>query len=291
MNIFEAIMQGIIQGLTEFLPVSSSGHLSLYQHFTGNNGEGALLFSAVLHLGTLVAVFTAFRKTIWELIKELGFMIKDIFTGKFKWKEMNPPRRAIIMMIISLLMLIPFYIFKDFFEGVSEDSDIIVEGICFLYTATILFLSDRCVKGNKKFGDITVKNAVTVGAFQGVALLPGVSRSGSTISGGLFCGFERETAVQYSFILGIPAILGGCLLQVKDAVDQKAMDIEPLNFAVGFIVSAIVGICAIKMVNWLVKSDKFKIFAVYTLILGVVVIGIGIFEHAVGMNLVDYLKK
>lgn len=291
MNIFEAIMQVIIQGLTEFLPVSSSGHLSLYQHFTGNSGEGALLFSAVLHLGTLVAVFTAFRKTIWELIKELGFMIKDIFTGKFKWKEMNPPRRAIIMMIISLLMLIPFYIFKDFFEGVSEDSDIIVEGICFLYTATILFLSDRCVKGNKKFGDITVKNAVTVGAFQGVALLPGVSRSGSTISGGLFCGFERETAVQYSFILGIPAILGGCLLQVKDAVDQKAMDIEPLNFAVGFIVSAIVGICAIKMVNWLVKSDKFKIFAVYTLILGVVVIGIGIFEHAVGMNLVDYLKK
>ena len=290
MNIFEAIMQGIIQGLTEFHPVSSSGHLSLYQHFTGNSGEGALLFSAVLHLGTLVAVFTAFRKTIWELIKELGFMIKDIFTGKFKWKEMNPPRRAIIMMIISLLMLIPFYIFKDFFEGVSEDSDIIVEGICFLYTATILFLSDRCVKGNKKFGDITVKNAVTVGAFQGVALLPGVSRSGSTISGGLFCGFERETAVQYSFILGIPAILGGCLLQVKDAVDQKAMDIEPLNFAVGFIVSAIVGICAIKMVNWLVKSDKFKIFAVYTLILGVVVIGIGIFEHAVGMNLVDYLK-
>ena len=291
MNIFEAIMQGIIQGLTEFLPVSSSGHLSLYQHFTGNSGEGALLFSAVLHLGTLVAVFTAFRKTIWELIKELGFMIKDIFTGKFKWKEMNPPRRAIIMMILSLLMLIPFYIFKDFFEGVSEDSDIIVEGICFLYTATILFFSDRCVKGNKKFGDITVKNAVTVGAFQGVALLPGVSRSGSTISGGLFCGFERETAVQYSFILGIPAILGGCLLQVKDAVDQKAMDIEPLNFAVGFIVSAIVGICAIKMVNWLVKSDKFKIFAVYTLILGVVVIGIGIFEHAVGMNLVDYLKK
>ena len=291
MNIFEAIMQGIIQGLTEFLPVSSSGHLSLYQHFTGNSGEGALLFSAVLHLGTLVAVFTAFRKTIWELIKELGFMIKDIFTGKFKWKEMNPPRRAIIMMIISLLMLIPFYIFKDFFEGVSEDSDIIVEGICFLYTATILFFSDRCVKGNKKFGDITVKNAVTVGAFQGVALLPGVSRSGSTISGGLFCGFERETAVQYSFILGIPAILGGCLLQVKDAVDQKAMDIEPLNFAVGFIVSAIVGICAIKMVNWLVKSDKFKIFAVYTLILGVVVIGIGIFEHGVGMNLVDYLKK
>ena len=149
MSILEAIIQGIIQGLTEFLPVSSSGHLSLYQHFTGNSGEGALLFSAILHLGTLVAVFVAFRKTIWEMLKELVFMVRDIFTGKFKWSEMNGPRRAIIMMIISLLMLIPFYIFKDFFAGISEDSDISIEGLCFLYTSVILFISDRCVKGSK----------------------------------------------------------------------------------------------------------------------------------------------
>lgn len=291
MSFLEALMQGIIQGLTEFLPVSSSGHLSLYQHFTGNSGEGALLFSAILHLGTLAAVFIAFRKTICELIFEFFSLIKDIFTGKFKWKTMNPQRRAIIMLVISLLMLIPFYIFKDYFEKVSEDSDIVIEGICFLYTSVILFISDRCVKGNKKFGDITVKNAVTVGTFQGIALLPGVSRSGSTISSGLFCGFERGTAVEYSFILGIPAILGGCLLQVKDAVEQKAMDINILNFAVGFITSAVVGICAIKMVNWLVKSDKFKIFAIYTFILGIIVTGIGIFEHSVGMNIVDYFRK
>lgn len=291
MSFLEALMQGIIQGLTEFLPVSSSGHLSIYQHFTGNNGEGALLFSAILHLGTLAAVFIAFRKTICELILEFFSLIKDIFTGKFKWKTMNPQRRAIIMLVISLLMLIPFYIFKDYFEKVSEDSDIVIEGICFLYTSVILFISDRCVKGNKKFRDITVKNAVTVGTFQGIALLPGVSRSGSTISSGLFCGFERGTAVEYSFILGIPAILGGCLLQVKDAVEQKAMDINILNFAVGFITSAVVGICAIKMVNWLVKSDKFKIFAIYTFILGIIVTGIGIFEHSVGMNIVDYFRK
>lgn len=291
MSFLEALMQGIIQGLTEFLPVSSSGHLSLYQHFTGNSGEGALLFSAILHLGTLAAVFIAFRKTICELILEFFSLLKDIFTGKFKWKTMNPQRRAIIMLVISLLMLIPFYIFKDYFEKVSEDSDIVIEGICFLYTSVILFISDRCVKGNKKFENITVKNAVTVGAFQGIALLPGVSRSGSTISSGLFCGFERGTAVEYSFILGIPAILGGCLLQVKDAVEQKAMDINILNFAVGFITSAVVGICAIKMVNWLVKSDKFKVFAIYTFILGIVVTGIGIFEHTVGMNIVDYFRK
>ncbi len=291
MTIFEAVIQGIIQGLTEFLPVSSSGHISLYQHFTGNSGEGALLFSAVLHLGTLVAVFVAFRQTIWALIKELGFFIKDIFTGKFKWKTMNPERRMIVMLVISLLMLIPFYIFKDFFEGISEDGDILAEGVCFLYTSFILFMSDKCVKGSKTFGDITVKNAVTVGIFQGVALLPGVSRSGSTISSGLFCGFKREMAVQYSFILGIPAILGGCLLEIKDAAEQGAVTFEPVNFIIGFIVAAIVGICAIKMVNWLVKSDKFKIFAVYTLILGGLVIGIGVFEHITGMNIMDYIRK
>jgi undecaprenyl-diphosphatase len=151
-------------------------------------------------------------------------------------------------------------------------------------------MSDRCAKGNKTYGDITVKNAVTVGAFQGIALLPGVSRSGSTISSGLFCGFKRETAVQYSFILGIPAILGGCLLEIKEAADMNTMTFEPVNFVVGFIVAAVVGICAIKMVNWLVKSDKFKVFAIYTLILGVAVLGIGIFEHIVGMNIVDYIK-
>lgn len=112
MGIINAIFQAIIQGLTEFLPVSSSGHLSLYQHFTGNSGEGALFFSAILHLGTLVAVFVAFRKTIWDMIKELGVMIKDIFTGKFTLKNMNPPRRMIVMIIVSCFCLVPFLPFK-----------------------------------------------------------------------------------------------------------------------------------------------------------------------------------
>ncbi|MGN0623224.1 MAG: undecaprenyl-diphosphate phosphatase [Oscillospiraceae bacterium] len=281
MSIFNAVIQAIIQGLTEFLPVSSSGHLSLYQHFTGNSGEGALLFSAVLHLGTLVAVFLAFRKTIIALIKELGSLIKDVFTGKFKWKQMNGERRMIMMIIISTLCLIPFMFFKSWFEGISEDGSIFAEGLCFLYTAGILFMSDRCIKGKKTPKDIKTKDAVTVGFFQGVALLPGVSRSGSTISSGLFCGFTRETAVQYSFILGIPAILGGCLLEIKDAVETKA-GVEILPCIVGFIVAAFVGVCAIKLVDWLVKSDKFKVFGYYTFVLGVIVIVISIIEKFMG---------
>lgn len=290
MSILDAVIQAIIQGLTEFLPVSSSGHLSLFQHFTGQSGEGALLFSAILHLGTLVAVFIAFWDTIWALIKEFFVMLKDIFTGKFKWSTMNGERRMIIMLVISLAMLVPFYIFKDFFTGIAEDSDILVEGVCFLYTSLILYLSDRQVKKHyKEPKDITVKDAVVVGAFQGVALLPGVSRSGSTIAGGLFSGFSRELAVRYSFILGIPAILGGCLLEVKDAF-ATGFELEVLPFVVGFIVAGVVGICAIKMVSWLMKSDKFKIFAYYTLALGIVVTAIGIFEKIVGMNFVDYIK-
>ncbi len=276
MSVISAVFQAIIQGLTEFLPVSSSGHLSLYQHFTGNSGEGALLFSAILHLGTLFAVFIAFWDTIWDLICEFCRMVKDIFKRQFSFKEMNGDRRAVLMVILSTAVLIPFYIFKDFFEGFAEDSTIFAEGICFLYTAAILFLADKCSKGKKKLGDITVRDSVFVGFFQSIALLPGVSRSGSTISAGLFSGFARETAVKYSFILGIPAILGGCLVEVKDAV--KTDMTFSWTYILGFIVAAVVGICAIKMVNWLVKTDKFKIFSYYTGVLGVIVIIVSIIE-------------
>ena len=276
MTILEAILQGLIQGVTEFLPVSSSGHLSLFQHFFGVSGDEAVFTTIALHIGTLIAVFIAFRQKIWALILEALSMIKDIFTGKFKWSTMNGERRMIIMLLISLLVLLPLYPLKDLVEEVSN-KHLIVIGFCFLYTAVILFLSDRCGKGTREPKDITVKNALTVGIFQGIALMPGISRSGSTIASGLFSGFTRETAVKYSFILGIPTILGGCLLEVKDAA-AEGIEFDFLPMLIGFVVSAVVGICAIRMVNWLVKSEKFKIFAVYTLLLGLFVIGYSIYK-------------
>lgn len=290
MSILEAVIQAVIQGLTEFLPVSSSGHLSLFQHFTGNSGEGALLFSAFLHLGTLVAVFIAFRDTIWALIKEFFAMLRDIFTGKFRWSTMNGERRMIIMLIISLSILIPFYIFKDVFTSISEDESIFMEGLCFIYTAVILIIADKCANGTKNPEDITTANAVTIGIFQGIALLPGVSRSGSTIASSLMCRLSRDTAVRYSFILGIPAIMGGCFLEITEAVKTDVSSIDIIPFLIGFVVAAVVGICAIKMVQWLLKTNKFKIFAIYTAILGVAVITIAIFEKTVDMNLVEFLK-
>lgn len=285
MSILSAILQAIIQGITEFLPVSSSGHLSLYQHFTGNSGEGALMFSALLHLGTLAAVCTVFYKQIWELIKEFCLMVKDIFTGNFSIKDASPQRRVVFMYIISTALLIPFVIFKGVFEGFAEDGSILMEGICFLYTAAILFMADRTAKGSKRAVDMKYKDATTIGFFQGIALLPGVSRSGSTISAGLFCGLTREAAVSYSFILGIPAILGGCLIEVKDGIAQEA-DIGVLPCIIGFVVAAIVGFLAIKLVQMLIESDKFKVFWIYLGILGAVVIIIAIIEAIIGHALV-----
>lgn len=275
MTVLDAIIQGLIQGLTEFLPVSSSGHLKLYQALTGQSAEEGTFLLVILHLGTLAAVFLAFRDTIWALLREFFRMMKDLFTGKFRWSEMNPERRMICMLVISLVLLVPFYLIKDIFENIN----LLVLGICFLYTSCILFLSDRIKKGTKTAGDLTVKDAVVIGLFQCVALFPGVSRSGSTICGGLFCGVEKETAVRYSFILGIPAILGGCLSELAD-VAGGTLEIALLPTIIGFLVAAVTGILAIKLVNFLIRSDNFKVFSVYTLIISLVTFGLFFFQGA-----------
>ncbi len=288
MSILEAIIQGIVQGLTEFLPVSSSGHLSLTQHFLGISGDTAFIMDLALHLGTLIAVFVAFKEKIWVLIKEAISLLKDIFTGKFKWSTMNGDRRMIIMIIISILPLFLFYIWNDAFESVASDTDIIIEGVCFLYTSAILFIGDRFSKKNtcgKNAGETTVKDALVIGFMQGVALLPGVSRSGSTISAGQICGIKREDAVEYSFILGIPVILAGALSELLDISSDAVADVNMLPIIVGVIVAAISGYLAIKLVKWLMVSNKFSVFAIYTLCLGAIVLCIGIYEHMAGVTI------
>lgn len=292
MTIIEAIFQAIIQGLTEFLPVSSSGHLSLAQHFLGINGESAVLFSVILHLGTLVAVFIAFRTLIWELIIEAGKIIKDAFTGKLSFKKDNisPNRWFIFMLFISLIPLLFFYFLSDFYTSIASDNDIICEGIFFIITGFLLFFADKVVKGHKDKKDITAKNALIVGIVQGIAPLPGISRSGSTISTALFCGFNIKTAIAFSFIMGIPPILAGSALELKDAIEMGATDIPFLTLAIGFIVAAIVGFLAIKMVSWLATSNKFKMFAYYTFILGGITIVLGLIETITKTPILSFFK-
>jgi len=290
LTMIDAIIQAIIQGLTEFIPVSSSGHLSIANHFLGIRGEDSILLIIVLHIGTLLAVFVAFRKTIWALIKEFAFLIGDIFRGKFKWKEMNGSRRMIFMLIFACVPLLGFYILKDIFEAVASDDDIILEGVCFLFTGFILYISTKVIGGRKGMAEMRASDAFTIGIFQGIALLPGVSRSGSTISSGLLCGLKREEAVQFSFILGIPPILAASALQFRDLRGAE-VDIDILPLVIGFAISAVVGFLAIKLVQWLIKSDRFKIFAAYTLVLGIVVVIIGVIEKIYGVAVITELFK
>ena len=282
MDLFDAVIQGIIQGLTEFLPVSSSGHLSVYQHFTGNSGEAAGVYSILLHLGTLLAVCIAFYREIFDMIKEFFAMAKEIVTGKFDKKNMTGSRRMIFLLIISLLPLCVFYFISDFYNSLSTDNDIVVEGLCFLLTAALLLVSGKCVKaGGTTAENMTWKQALGMGIAQGIAPLPGLSRSGSTISTGLILGVSRDRAVAFSFIMGVPAVLAANVLEVPAAI-TGSVDINWGAALVGMFISLAVGIAAIKTVKLLVKNDKFTSFAWYLIPLGVIITGIGIFEHITG---------
>ncbi len=300
MTIIEAILQGIIQGATEFLPVSSSGHLSVFQYLTGNNGEMSVAFDVMLHVGTLVAVFVVFRKRIWELIKEFFFLLRDVFTGRFSIKNMDRSRKMLLYLFVStfmtaLVMLIPLPGGKklmDVFEGVAGDGNIVVEGFCFLFTAALLFFASK--QAEKRAGkDMDIKDAIAIGLMQGVAVLPGISRSGSTSSVGLIRRLDREEVINYSFILSIPAILGAVLVKagdIKDALSSGAAGIRLLPLLVGMLVAAIVGVLAIKLVAYVIKTNKLKIFAYYCLVLGIVVVTAGILEIVLNHPLQKYFS-
>ena len=189
------------------------------------------------------------------------------------------------MLIVTTLPLFGFVLIKDFITSFAEDSDIIVEGICFLFTAIMLFLAAKCVKGRKTARQMTVKDALIIGIFQGLAILPGVSRSDSTISSGLLMGYDKNYMVTYSFILSIPAILGACVLDIPEILAAGMVYSWPVIIA-GLVSSTLVGFVAIKVLKYLVVNDKFIIFSYYTLILGIAVFLIGLAERFMGFTFV-----
>ena len=276
MSVIKAIILGIVQGVTEFLPISSSGHLSLFQHFLGVSGEGSLLFSVLLHLGTLIAVFIVFHKTIFELIIETFALIKDIFTGNFKYKELKGKKKMLVMFFFSclplLLLLIPVgndMKLLDWLGGLSEDDSILVEGFCFLVTGVLLLTSTYISKKKTLNREVNTTDAFAVGLAQVFAAgFPGISRSGSTISTGMICGVSKEYMVEYSFILGIPAIIVANIVEFKDAIEVGAQ-LEVLPTIVGIIVAAVVGVACIKLLQWILKKDMWKYFGYYCLVIGI----------------------
>ncbi|RGX54481.1 undecaprenyl-diphosphate phosphatase [Anaerotruncus sp. AF02-27] len=281
MTILEAFLQGLLQGLTEFLPVSSSGHLSLFQYFTGNNNESGFLFSILLHAGTLIAVIICFWGTLWKLLIALVTLVRDLLTGKFSAKNMSSARRMLLFLFLSLVPLGLMLLFKDFISGFSTDTDITVEGFCFLLTGAMLLFAAKERPGRKDALTMGPKDALFIGAAQVIATMPGISRSGSTISAGLLCGLERSYAVAYSFILGIPAVLGAIVLEVGDAVREGSSLSAPV-IIMGLLSSVIFGILSIKLVQWVVRGNKLKYFGYYTLVLGMVVLTVGAIDHFTG---------
>ena len=299
MTVWEAIIEGILQGATEFLPVSSSGHLALSKHFLGISVD-SLLFDVMLHVGTLIAVLAVYYKTVGRLISALFRLIGQLCTGKFKWSQMDGDVRLLFMLMIGLVPLFLLFLpvpgtgmkIKDFADVWATDDDIILEGCALLVTSLLLTLGivfTRRMAGShtKDAGGRTsfrFWDAVCVGLFQcAAAVFPGLSRSGSTLSAGLMRGINRKTALDYSFVIGIPSIIAAALLTVKDAVEAHE-SVELLPLLAGMIAACLVGFLAIKLLRWMVTSQKLGVFAWYTLILGVLVIILGIIERVTGVN-------
>ena len=311
MSIFDAIIQGIVQGLTEFLPVSSSGHLAITQHILGTSGDGNLFFNVMLHVGTLFAVIAFYYKLIWSLIKEFCSMVKDIFTGKFKWSKMNYERNLIMMLIIGLLPLFLLFIpipgtemkIKDLAEVLSGSPILLVTAISLLVTSALLTIGIICnrrnsskggkhLKGAGKAGSngresYTILDAVCVGLMQvAAAVFPGLSRSGSTLAVGEMRGINKQKALDYTFVLGVPSIVAAALLEGIDAVKSpEGINVEIGVIIAGVIASAVVGYLAIVIFKWFLKSDKMSIFVIYTAIVGIAFIVISIIEMNTGVNL------
>ena len=272
MCVYDAVIQAILQGLTEFLPISSSGHLKLWQFMTGQAPAQGTFLLVILHLGTLAAVILAFRETVAALLREFLLLVRDLLTGRIRRAKITPERRMLLMLMISTALLAPFYLLKDVFENLALPA----LALCFLFTSLELFFTEKFRDTQKTAGDLTVRDAVVIGLFQCAALFPGISRSGSTVSGGLFSGLSRETAVQYSFVLGIPAILGGCAVELREAL-QGEIAVNWLAAGIGFVIAAAVGILAIGLVKRLLCADRFRVFAVYTLAVSLLTFGYWLF--------------
>ena len=286
MSLLQAIIMGIIQGATEFLPVSSSGHLALFKILFHVNTDTGPMFDVMLHLGTLIAIFAVYYKDIIRMVVEAFKIIRDVFINivrffrnKFGKEEneylkivTNGYRKFVLLVIVSTIPTgIIGLVASDFVEMASEI--LLIPGICLIITSILLFISDRIQGGNKGPKNVSYTNGFIIGICQGIATLPGLSRSGTTIAACLISGFDRRFAVKYSFIMSIPAVLGAAILELKDFSTAALSGTEILYYVIGMAVAAIVGYICIKTMLVIVRNKKFTIFSIYCLIIGALSIG------------------
>ncbi len=286
MSLLQAVLMGLIQGLTEFLPVSSSGHLAIFRILFGVDTDTGMLFDVLLHVGTLAAICFVYYKDVWKLIVEGCCILRDAVVNvvlffKNRTGGGQEPYRRIVnssyrkFVMLLLVSTIPTGIIGIAgADAVEKSAEILlIPGICLIATAVLLVIADKTKDGGKLPKNVTYTNAFGIGIAQGIATLPGLSRSGTTITACLISGFNRNFAVKYSFLMSIPAILGALVLELKDYSAAAISGTEIVYYIIGMLVSAVVGYICIKTMLVIVRKKKFIGFAVYCLIVGAVSIG------------------
>lgn len=269
-NILLSIFYGIVQGLTEFIPVSSSGHLAILHNLIGLEGfDDKILFTILLHLGTLVSVFILYRKDIGELIAGFFSLIGKLFSGNVKYKMLATNEKFVVLVLIATAPLIVAAFLDKQIEFLASSTKVI--GVLLIINALILFLSDKIINGNKTAKNATPKNALFVGLTQIIAILPGISRSGSTITAGLINGFNRQFAVKFSFIMSIPTILGASIFKIADFIkDSEEITSSMITSGIaGFIAAFISGLFAMIILGIIARKRNFYIFSIYCVIIGI----------------------
>lgn len=249
MNIVQSFFLGVVQGLTEFLPISSSGHLILFQKIFGIDG-GQTFFNLFLHVATLSAVLIVFRKQVLDIIR-------------------HPfSRRAKLLYTACAPTIILAFVFRGAIENVSST----FLGICFVLTGMVLLVSQIVAKKTNSIFEINYKTAFLMGVAQGIAVFPGISRSGATISAGLLCGADKRQVADFSFFMSAPVILGGFILELTSFIKEKTFTgMSPVSLIVGFTSAFIFGIISLKAMLGVVKKLKLSYFSLYLFVLAIII--------------------
>jgi undecaprenyl-diphosphatase len=272
LSLIEAIILGIVQGLTEFLPISSTGHLTLAGKFMGlisdKNPEHWTSFIAVIQLGTMLSILVYFWKDLWNIFIEF---IKNNIQKPVKFSDQTTNSKLGWMIIFGTIPIVVIgLLFKDMIEG-AFTKNLYVISISLIVLAIILALAEKTAKFKKDLKDITVLDSILIGITQAVALIPGSSRSGTTITGGLFLGLKRDVAARFSFLLSVPAVFASGMLQLFESLKYIDYDLT-INLIVATIVSGISGYLAIDFLLKFLKKHSTFVFIFYRIALGVLIL-------------------
>ncbi len=270
MNIIKAIILGIVQGLTEFLPVSSSGHLAITQSLLKVPEDKIMFFTVMLHFGTLISVFFIYFDDIFNIVVEFLKLIGELVTGKGFRLHNQYRKLGMFIIVASIPTGLMGIFFKDLFASLFTSQ--LVVGVALMITGTLLWVAERMHRGQKSIKQMRWWDAALVGTFQGLAITPGISRSGSTIVGSLLLGFNKELATKFSFLISIPAILGATIFEVKDALAVGLGDLSLAIILAGVLSAFFAGLLAIKGLINFIKKEKLYYFSFYTWAVGAIII-------------------